>query len=694
MPARKSTITVAALFALPVLISGVAFAADDPPTRVGRVSFLNGTVSFHTADQDQWSAASLNYPIIAGNSFWTEPASRAELEIGPVGLRMDGSTEADVTTLDEHTTEISVPQGHLAVHLAARPEGETYRILTPRGSVELSQAGDYEIDAGAERAPTRIVVTQGSAALAVAGAPVDLHPGDMAVVTGSDPGDYTIEAAQKIADTEWSRPQLAEAPTASSELPAPEQAVPQAAPQQQVLPPTVTGAQDLDRYGRWQQSPQYGQVWYPNQVASDWAPYRDGHWAWVAPWGWTWIDDEPWGFAPFHYGRWASIDGSWAWVPDGISYGGPAYVEPIYAPALVAFVGGAAWGASIGFGSAVGWIPLGPGERFHPGYHVSSRYDERVNVTRFTNIHNTTNVFVNRRGATVVRAGDLGGRRPFMGNRLHVSATQLGTAPRAASLNPLAPQQANRMRTAQAGTEAPRPHAASLPMRAATAAGPVARPAATPAAPQRDEHLPSFAAHTGQHVGAPGPAINHSHVAAAEPSVPSAPHPTASVPPMGMTTQTAPHSGAPGPAITHSAHTAFNQVPAVHPVPGPTTIRPQQSPAVNHTVQASANPAVASRAFTPTHAPQPHASVAPPASRPAVTTIHGDRPFAGQPTHQASPQSYHPAPVARAAVEPRPAAVPRPQMQSRPVSAPQSRPAPAPQHAAPPPARHDEKDKH
>ncbi len=41
-----------------------------------------------------------------------------------------------------------------------------------------------------------------------------------------------------------------------------------------------------------------GTVWYPQSVPTNWAPYRDGHWAYVAPWGWTWIDDAPWGFNP------------------------------------------------------------------------------------------------------------------------------------------------------------------------------------------------------------------------------------------------------------------------------------------------------------------------------------------------------------------------------------------------------------
>ena len=59
-------------------------------------------------------------------------------------------------------------------------------------------------------------------------------------------------------------------------------------------------------------------VWYPN-VYPGWAPYREGHWAWVEPWGWTWVDDAPWGFAPFHYGRWVNVGGRWGWVPGPVA---------------------------------------------------------------------------------------------------------------------------------------------------------------------------------------------------------------------------------------------------------------------------------------------------------------------------------------------------------------------------------------
>src|ERR1039458_5474729 len=157
--------------------------------------------------------------------------------------------------------------------------------------------------------------------------------------------------------------------------------------------PPESSAKDLDNYGTWQTVPTYGAIWVPTSVQAGWAPYRYGHWAYIAPWGWTWVDDAPWGFAPFHYGRWVSWGGGWGWAPGpmiGVGW------RPYYAPALVGWIGGGGWGIGFGFGigGGCGWFPLGWGEPFYPWYHgyhggyVSRNYIHNVNVTntRISNI--------------------------------------------------------------------------------------------------------------------------------------------------------------------------------------------------------------------------------------------------------------------------------------------------------------------
>jgi len=193
------------------------------------------------------------------------------------------------------------------------------------------------------------------------------------------------------------------------------------------VPRDMVGYEDLDAYGSWRMVPPYGMVWVPGGVATGWAPYHSGHWAWVDPWGWTWIDDAPWGFAPFHYGRWG-FAGYWFWIP------GQMMARPVYAPALVAFVGGPGFGMSAAFGGGggVAWFALGPGEPYRPVYRVSPVYLQAVNARYgVVNVNVTTVNYVNRGvpGAVIaVPQTAFVGARPVATAAVRIDARELEQA--------------------------------------------------------------------------------------------------------------------------------------------------------------------------------------------------------------------------------------------------------------------------
>ena len=378
--------------------------ATDPPATVGRVANLRGTVSFHTADQTEWQPAALNYPVTAGGSYWTEPGSGAELEVGATRLVMDQSTELDVNTLDDHALAVTVPQGGLYLGLRDVLPGETTTITTPRGQVTIGTPGRYVVEAGDAGQPTSVTVLDGAAQVYGNGVSLQVGPQQTATITGTDVFQGSL-GPQRLA------------PFAAAEL-ARERPVP-------------TG---------WEPTPEYGRVWFP-PVAVGWVPYRHGHWAWVAPWGWTWIDDAPWGFAPFHYGRWVEMGPRWGWVP--VEPGISVVVRPVYAPALVTFIG---LGVGVAMGASVGWIPLGPRAVYRPPYRVSNTYIRRVNVTNVVNVTNitnvhTTNVFMNRRAATVVPAAAMVGSER-VGRRAQQISPQALAAARPLAAPPVRPTRA------------------------------------------------------------------------------------------------------------------------------------------------------------------------------------------------------------------------------------------------------------
>ncbi len=358
---------------------------SDPPGRVARLNYMAGTVTTEPAGADDWSYAQVNRPLTTGDQLWNDKGARSELHIGSTAVRAGESTSIDILNLDDDSTQLKVAQGTLSTHVRSLPPGSAYEIDTPNLALGIAGPGDYRVDVAPDGNSTTVTVRSGTATAYGDGGQLPVAAGQQIRFTGTN--------LQQIADNGAPGPDSFDQWAASRDA-AEDQSV-----SARYVSRDVPGYQDLDANGTWRSDPQYGEVWTPTQVAADWAPYRDGHWVWQAPWGWTWVDDAPWGFAPYHYGRWAYIGNAWAWVP-GEAVGGE---PPVYAPALVAFVGdggGVDWGVSLAIGgvaaAGLAWFPLGPGELWHPrwGHGWSPRYYDRVNRPAFgrhpiTNVHNT-----------------------------------------------------------------------------------------------------------------------------------------------------------------------------------------------------------------------------------------------------------------------------------------------------------------
>jgi len=340
---------------------------DDPPSRVGRLSFLSGSVSFRPGTVDDWTDATINYPLHGGDHLWTDADARAELTVGSNAIRLAPQSAFGFLALDDRTTQIRLSQGSLEVRVRNLGDDDSFEIDTPTGAVSLLRPGTYRVDVDATGDTTTVTVRHGQADVTAAGSAFPLHAGDAAVVAGGDSPSYDIRDAARADEWEdWCAARDRRWDDSRSS---------------RYVSRETIGYEDLDDNGEWRDTPDYGPVWAPRSTIVGWAPYRYGRWVWVEPWGWTWVDDAAWGFAPFHYGRWVYWDGGWVWVP------GRRVARPVYAPALVVFVGGRNFG--------VAWFPLGPEEPYVPAYHVSNTYFRNINVTNVnvTNI-NVTNVNV------------------------------------------------------------------------------------------------------------------------------------------------------------------------------------------------------------------------------------------------------------------------------------------------------------
>ncbi len=366
---------LASLVLLSLLMLGVALADEaDPPGRVARLSYVQGAVSLSPAGEQDWVGAEINRPITTGDRLWSDtPGSRAELDIGNAVIRLGANTGLSFLNLDDNVAQMQVTDGTVIVHLRELLDNQTYEIDTPNIALVLDQPGEYRIDVDGSGNATVVRVAEGQAEASGGGQTMPVYNQQMVSFTGTDQlaaSGGSLGAPDGFDD--WSYERDREYEQAAS---------------RQYVPEDMAGTEDLDDNGQWENTPDYGHVWVPTAVAAGWAPYSVGHWAWVSPWGWTWVDNASWGFAPFHYGRWARWRNSWCWVP------GPRHVRPIYSPAMVAWVGGGA-----GVAAGVGWFPLGPREVYVPGYRVSDRYVRSINITNTTIVDHTyiTNVYERR----------------------------------------------------------------------------------------------------------------------------------------------------------------------------------------------------------------------------------------------------------------------------------------------------------
>jgi FecR protein len=401
---------------------------QDPPGRVARLNFSQGSISFRPAGEDDWVTGVPNRPMVTGDDLWADQDSRAEVHIGSTAIRLGAKTGITFLTLDDRTTQIRLAEGSLIVRVRHVDDDDNYEIDTPNIAFSLLQPGEYRIDVSEDGSQSITTVWHGRGRVTGGGFNYTVVAGQSATFNGTEHVDYDLGQIPARDDLDsWAFERDDREDRADSA---------------NYVSREMTGYEDLDEYGDWSYVAGYGPCWRPRAVVVGWAPYRFGHWVYVGPWGWTWVEDEPWGFAPFHYGRWASVNGGWFWVP------GPVVVRPVWAPALVAFVGGGP-GFHFSAGVGVGWFPLAPGEVYLPGYHVSRRYVNNVNitnttvsVTKVTNVYNTVivnrNTTINRvmyvnqhvnNGVTVVSHEAFVNARPVAQNVMRIDQREIAAAP-------------------------------------------------------------------------------------------------------------------------------------------------------------------------------------------------------------------------------------------------------------------------
>jgi len=679
---------------------------EDPPSRVARLGYMEGSVSFQPAGEEDWVGAVDNRPMTTGDKLWADKDSRAEVQLGSAVIRLAPETGFSFLNLDDNTVQIQLTSGSISVTVRNLENNDDFEVDTPNLAFTVSQPGHYRFDASEDGSNTVVTIREGEGQATGNGQTYTLHAGQAGTFSGTDSLNADVEQIGNADQFDsWSETRDHRHDYSRSS---------------HYLAPDVVGYDDLDDNGDWRDDSNYGHVWFPNHVDEGWAPYHEGHWDWISPWGWTWVDDSSWGYAPFHYGRWVSVSGRWGWVA------GPVAVHAVYAPALVVFIGGGPGG----FGGNVGWFPLGPREVYVPSYHVSEGYVNRVNVsnttvnvTQVTNVynttivHNTTNItnvtYANRsvQGAVmVVPQHAFTSAQPVAKARVQVSPQQIASAPLSGRVA-VAPT-----RESVLGAKASTAGHVTAPPAAVANRQVVAKKTPPPPPVPFAKQQQALAAHPGQ------PLEKH-EVQSLRPANTAASHPMVKQAPPGKpataTTGHPANSGRPGqPASASPANqpgtppgnrpgtppAAANERPAEsnRPAPAQPNNRPQPTQPNNRPEATPNRPAEPPARNDRPPAAQPNNRPAPtqPNNRPAPAQPNKpeaapNRPPAAQPSRPEATPNRPPAAQPNNRPEATPPNRPPAAQPTKPEAAPNRPPAaqpnnrPEPTHSTPPPARND-----
>ena len=357
------------IFRITVALAASAFAVcaawAQAPSRVARLSDFAGEIQLAN-DREDWHPISRNFPITAGDNLFVGLGGRAELDVGSIQTWIAGGSNVYFDQFDDQLISARLTDGTIAVRIRSL-DGDAVRVTTAYGEVAFTQPGFYIVSSNtpgsyeSQFAQPSLKVRRGEAQFfAPTRAPLAVRQGQVLMLDRNELRESRYYRVQSLESFEaWATSRDGRIGRFDQRYAG-------------VINPLMIGARDLAEHGSWADSYEYGQVWYPTSVAADWAPYRFGRWSWVQPWGWTWVDDAAWGFAPFHYGRWVRVGNRWAWSP------GQNVARPIYAPALVTFFGGDQWSYG-NSGPTFSWVPLGWNEPYAPWYTYTPTYWREVN---------------------------------------------------------------------------------------------------------------------------------------------------------------------------------------------------------------------------------------------------------------------------------------------------------------------------
>lgn len=356
---------IAGSLAVLIMVMGVAaYEVDDTipevAERVARISYLEGDVKIRREGNEDWEKAELNLPIVEGDEIVAGSGSRVEIQFNKdTHLRLAQGSYLQIKQLSDAGVAAALSRGRLSVTIRKfDAEKQFFEIDAPDSTFAIQKSGIYSVDAGSsdERELRVGVADEGEARVYSTSSGFTIRSGRSATIflDGDRAGEWEMSDLAAVEDDldRWAadRDSLIAKTLAGAYY-------------EKYYDTDIYGAEELNGYGDWDYTSDYGYVWRPYQstIAAyrDWTPYRYGSWRWVPPFGWTWVNHEPWGWATYHHGRWIWYRNRWVWTPYAYYRSNKSWWYPALVVVRI-------------LGRSVCWYPIGYRDRhydYNYGYH-------------------------------------------------------------------------------------------------------------------------------------------------------------------------------------------------------------------------------------------------------------------------------------------------------------------------------------
>ena len=232
-------------------------------------------------------------------------------------MRLAENAYLKVVTLKDNGIALSLSLGTMIVRVTRfEKDVSSFEIDAPKTTIAVQKAGVYRIDAGQQNdAEIRVAVTQNGEARVYSSRRriyFKEQPKRRVFVDGGNSGEWEASDYARYSD-EFDTWSLDRDVVIAQRL--------KDAFYDKYYDKDIYGADDLNGYGDWVHTASYGYVWRPYRIRSVIMPIgrriATGIGAGYRRYGWTWVNDEPWGWATYHHGRWFYDDGHWYWSPYG-----------------------------------------------------------------------------------------------------------------------------------------------------------------------------------------------------------------------------------------------------------------------------------------------------------------------------------------------------------------------------------------